>query len=142
MISTSKTMLFVGECVRGETFLPADDQSSFAVFSTAERACGVTLCLKEGRVTLYGSPSLIVPPFARDLKKWHAYVWEADVPWAHNVIMDPSDGEVLYVDNRLELEGDLKGRVESVVDLLLSDAFNDFIVAFVEQYRVTDYVDW
>lgn len=76
----------------GKTFLPADDDNVFAVFDLGSCACGVTVEKGSSNPYLRLTPSVMVPPEARD--GFRRFLFEHDDDMMLDLGFDEDDGEV------------------------------------------------
>lgn len=82
----------------GTPFLPVDGDSACSVYELPS-GLSVGVVYETGSVLPYlvFRPSIQMPPFARDLRRWRQWCFCDDDDRTTVVSMDPADGEVRYL---------------------------------------------
>lgn len=100
-------------------FRPSDEESSVAFYELNGRCCSVR-CIR-GNI-LYASPGYQLPPEARDRAKWAAFIWSLDDDRGFSVLMDPWDGELVYLPPFRPGKGvSTESAIADAVEFLLGD---------------------
>ena len=122
-----------GRTIFGETFVPADSDSSHAVFHRNGRCCGITYEMGRFHPYLRCAPGLTLPPGARDIEVWRRLAWNVDDERFLEFRIDESDGELYYLHNEKAVADDPEHCMGEVLDLLLGDELEDLVLEFVRE---------
>lgn len=122
-----------GRTICGETFVPADNDSSHAVYYRDGRCCGITYEMGRFHPYLRCAPGLMLPPGARDIDLWRRLAWNVEDDRFLEFRIDESDGELYYLYDEEAVADDPEYYVSEVLDFLLGDDFERFVLNFVRK---------